>query len=151
MGRSLITSLLATKCEIQQGRNSCPRLQFLVFSLDSYHVPLSFIRSISLASLFTSLSIFGWSDLLQILRKPAALSFAVLYIIVFRLFGKQAAHPTNVFWGLTPLLRGGFIEPMWGESLQIIKYNCNAITVPYLYSWTPQRKGFQMKNPLFLH
>ena len=28
---------------------------------------------------------FGWSDLLQILRKPAAFSFANLYIIVFRL------------------------------------------------------------------
>ena len=39
--------------------------------------------SISLASLFTSLSIFGWSDLLQILRKQAAFSFAVLCIIMF--------------------------------------------------------------------
>ena len=28
---------------------------------------------------------FGWSDLLQILRKPAAFSFADLYIIMFRL------------------------------------------------------------------
>ena len=37
----------------------------------------------SLASLFTSLSIFGWSDLLQILRKQAAFSFAVLFIIMF--------------------------------------------------------------------
>ena len=46
-------------------------------------MPWSFLRSISLASLFSSLSIFGWSDLLQILRKLAAFSFAVLYIIVF--------------------------------------------------------------------
>ena len=46
-------------------------------------VPLSLLRSFSLASMFTSLSIFGWSDLLQILRKPAAFSFLVLYIIVF--------------------------------------------------------------------
>ena len=45
--------------------------------------PLSFQRSISLASLFTSLSIFGWSDLLQILRKQAAFSFTVLCIIMF--------------------------------------------------------------------
>ena len=45
-------------------------------------VPLSFLRVISLASL---LSIIGWSGLLQILRKPAAFSFAVL-CIVFRVF-----------------------------------------------------------------
>ena len=32
---------------------------------------------------FFSLSIFGWSDLLQILRKPSAFSFAVLCIIVW--------------------------------------------------------------------
>ena len=44
---------------------------------------ISFLRSISLVSLFTSLSIFGWSDLLQILRRQAAFSFAVLTIIVF--------------------------------------------------------------------
>ena len=60
----------------------------LGFQFGLYHavVPLSFRRSISLASLFTSLSIFGGSDLLQILRKPAAFSIAVLCIIVFRLF-----------------------------------------------------------------
>ena len=46
-------------------------------------VPISFLRVISLASL---LSIIGWSDLLQILRKPAAFSFAALCIIMFRLF-----------------------------------------------------------------
>ena len=39
--------------------------------------------SISLASLITILSIFGWSDLLQILRKQAAFSFAVLIIMFF--------------------------------------------------------------------
>ena len=50
-----------------------------------YHViaPLSFQRSISLASLFVILFIFGWSDLLQILRSQAAYSFAVLCIIMF--------------------------------------------------------------------
>ena len=39
--------------ETQQGRNSCPRLQF-GFQFGLYHVvaPLSFPRSISLASLF---------------------------------------------------------------------------------------------------
>ena len=50
--------------ETQQGRNSCPRLQF-GFQFGRVVAPLSFLRSISLASLFTSLSIFGWSDLLQ--------------------------------------------------------------------------------------
>ena len=65
-------------------RNSRPRLQF-GFQFELYRVvaPLSFLRSISLASLFTSLSIFGWSDLLQILRRQAAFSFAVLWIIIF--------------------------------------------------------------------
>ena len=62
----------------------CPRLQFgFQFGLYRVVAPLSFLRSISLASLFTSLSIFGWSDLLQILRRRAAFSFAVLCIIMF--------------------------------------------------------------------
>ena len=41
------------------------------FQFGLYHVvvPLSFLFSINLASLFAILSIFGWSDLLQILRK----------------------------------------------------------------------------------
>ena len=53
-------------------------------SVGLYHVvvPLSFLRSISLASLFAILSIFGWSDLLQIQRKQAAFSFAILCIIM---------------------------------------------------------------------
>ena len=58
----------------------------LAFSLDStVSLPRywSFLRSISPASLFTSLSIFGWSDLLQILRRQAAFSFAVLCITMF--------------------------------------------------------------------
>ena len=42
-----------------------------------------FPRSISLATFFTSLSIFGWSDRLQILLRQAAFSFAVLCIIMF--------------------------------------------------------------------
>ena len=46
--------------ELQQGQNSCSRLQF-GFQFGLYHViaPLSFLPSISLASLFASLSIFG--------------------------------------------------------------------------------------------
>ena len=53
----------------------------LGFQFGLYHVtaPLSFLRSISLASLFAILSIFGWLDLLQILRLQAAFSFAVLF------------------------------------------------------------------------
>ena len=46
--------------------------------------------SISLASLFTSLSIFGLSDLSQILRIQVVFSFAVLCNIVFlRLLGGE--------------------------------------------------------------
>ena len=57
----------------------------------SCRFPVKLLHSISAASLFASrpsLSIFGLSDLLQILRKTKAFSFAVLYnyIIVFRLF-----------------------------------------------------------------
>ena len=45
--------------ETQKGRNSCPRVQFgFQFGLYRVVTPLSF-HSISLASLFTSLSIFG--------------------------------------------------------------------------------------------
>ena len=62
---------------------SCNRGQWstvsiLLFQLGLCDVvsPLSFLRSISLA--LSSLSIFGWSDLLQILRKPVAFSFAFL-------------------------------------------------------------------------
>ena len=82
----------------QQGRNSCPRLQFLAFSLGSIMSlpgPLSFLRSISLISLFSSLSIFGWADLLQILSVIAAFSLAVLFIIVFEL--------SSIFGGLYAL------------------------------------------------
>ena len=82
---AVLHSLLHGRAEeTQQGRNSCSRLQFgFQFGLYRVIAPLSFQRSISLASLFTSLSIFGWSDLLQILRKQAAFSFAVLCIIMF--------------------------------------------------------------------
>ena len=38
-------------------------------------------RCISFTSLLISLSIFGWSDLLQMLRKPAAFSFPTLFVI----------------------------------------------------------------------
>ena len=59
----------------------------LGFQSGLYHVvaPLSFLRSISPATLFAILSILGLSDLFQILRKLAAFSFAVLCIIVFKL------------------------------------------------------------------
>ena len=81
----ILYSLLHRAEETQQGRNSCPRLQFgFQFGLYRVVAPLSFLRSISFASLSTtatSLSIFGWSDLLQILRRQAAFSFAVLCII----------------------------------------------------------------------
>ena len=79
-------SLLHRADETQQGRNSCPRLQFgFQFGLYRVVAPLSFLRSISLASLFAILSIFGWSDLLQILLKQAAFSFALLYTIMFNI------------------------------------------------------------------
>ena len=55
--------------------------EFFQFGLYLVVAPLSFLPSISLASLFTSLSIFGWSDILQILRRQAAFSFAVVCII----------------------------------------------------------------------
>ena len=76
-------SLLHRADETQQGRNSCPRLQFLAFSTGLYHVvaPLDFLRSIRLASLLTSLSIFSWSDLLQILRKQVAWHHCVYCLI----------------------------------------------------------------------
>ena len=48
------------------------------FELYRVVAPLSFLRTITLVSLFTSLSNFGWSNLLQILRRQAAFSFAVL-------------------------------------------------------------------------
>ena len=66
--------LLHRADETQQGRNSCPRLQFLAFSLDSI---------MWLSRYVSSLSIIGWSDFLQTLRKPVAFSIAVLFIIVF--------------------------------------------------------------------
>ena len=81
----VMTSQLATPCwRDPTSRNSCPRLQCgFQFGLYRVVTSLSFLRSISLASLFTSLSIFCWSDLLQILRRPAAFSLAVLCIIMF--------------------------------------------------------------------
>ena len=43
----------------QQGRNSCPRLQFgFHFGLHRVVAPLSFLRSISLASLSTKIYFF---------------------------------------------------------------------------------------------
>ena len=51
----MLHSLLHRAEVTQQGRNSCPRLQF-GFQFELYRVvaPLSFLRGISLASLFTS-------------------------------------------------------------------------------------------------
>ena len=67
------------------------------FQFGLYHVvaPLSFSRSISLASLFAILSIFGWSDLLQILRLRAAFSFGVLCIISTSLCTSEVAGATR--------------------------------------------------------
>ena len=64
---------------------SAQRHHVTPFQFGLYHVValLRFLRGISLASLFAILSIFGWSDLLQILRKQAAFSFAVFCIIIF--------------------------------------------------------------------
>ena len=71
----LNTSQLATPCWRDTTRS---KQQFGLYRVVA---PLSFLRSISVAPLFISLSIFGWSDLLQILCRQAAFSFAVLYII----------------------------------------------------------------------
>ena len=106
----ILHSLLHRAEETQQGRNSCPRLQFgFPFGLYRVVSPLSFLRSISLASLFTSRSIFGWSDLLQILRIQAAFSFAVLCIIMYK----------NIWRMINK------IASIWGENL-----------LGYIYPWT---------------
>ena len=58
-----------------------PLRQFGLYHVDA---PLSFLFSVSPPSLFAILSIFGSSNLLQILGiKQAAFLFAVLYVIVF--------------------------------------------------------------------
>ena len=78
----------------------------LAFQFGLYYVvvPLSFLHSITPASLFSGPSIFGWWDLLQILRKPVAFSFAVhvLCIIVFRLFSILGALGLN--WSVMLLI-----------------------------------------------
>ena len=85
----LLHYLLHRADKTQQGRNSrkMSTVAILGFHFGRYHdvAPLSFLRNISLASLLSSLTIFDWSDLLQILRKPAAFSFEILCIIVFKL------------------------------------------------------------------
>ena len=61
----LITSLFATPCwRDPTSSKQLSTVAILRFHFGLYHVvaPLSFLRSISLASLFSSLSIFGWSD-----------------------------------------------------------------------------------------
>ena len=82
----LITSLLTSPCSRNPTRSKqLSTVAVLGFQFGFYRVvvPLSFLRSISLASLSSSLSIFGWWDRLKILRNLAAFSFAVLCIIVF--------------------------------------------------------------------
>ena len=84
----LITSLIATPCCWDPTRSkqlSSTVAWFLSFQFGLYHVValFSFLRNISLASLFPGLSIFDWYDLLQILRKPATFSFAVLASLCF--------------------------------------------------------------------
>ena len=83
-----ITSLLATSCWRDPTKSKqLSTVAILGFQFELYHVvvPLSFLRSVSLTWLFTSLfSILSWSDLLQIPRKPAAFSVVVLCRIALR-------------------------------------------------------------------
>ena len=79
----LITSQLATPCGGDSTRSKqLATGAILGFQFGLYHV-VNCPVSISRASLYAILSTFGWSDLLQILRKQAAFSFAVLCIIMF--------------------------------------------------------------------
>ena len=84
-GRQLVPNLLLSFLllhradETQPGRNSCPRLQFLAFSLDSTLCRCRIKLSTQSDSfLLHYVSIFGPSDLLQI---PAAFSSASSYTI----------------------------------------------------------------------
>ena len=111
----LITSLLATPCWRDPARlKQLSTVAILGSQFELYHfvVPLSFLRSISLASLFSCLSIFGWSDLLQFLRKPAAFSFAVLCIIVF-------IH-AMVNWHLS---KQGIRLPEWRDHIEGLRWD----------------------------
>ena len=87
-GRSIsqpIASLSAAPCWRDPTRSKQPSmLAILGYYFGLYHVivPLSFLRSNQ--TCFIAMFLFiGWSDLLQILRTPAAFSFAVSCIIVF--------------------------------------------------------------------
>ena len=113
------TALLHRVEETQQGRNSCPRLQF-GFQFGRYRVvaSLSFLRRISLASFFTSLSIFDWSDLLQILRRQAAFSFAVLCVIMFKYIYSMSRVPYNKL--LTNLACSSRIGEYWSSVVFVL-------------------------------
>ena len=72
----LNTSQLATPCWRDPTRSkqlSTVAIWLSRFGLYRVVAPLSFLRGISLASLFTSHSIFGWSDLLLILRRQGSI------------------------------------------------------------------------------
>ena len=96
----LITSLLATSCWRDPTRlKQLPTVAILGSQSGFYHlvVPLSVLRIISVASLFSSLSISCWSDLLEILRKPAAMHFrlrssASLYLEAMMTLLKKTWH-----------------------------------------------------------
>ena len=72
---------------MQQGRNSCPRLQFgFQFGLYRVVAPLSFPRSISLASLFTSYCITSlkvWTLLMASSHLYEINSHAKVFVSVF--------------------------------------------------------------------
>ena len=95
----LITSLLVTLCWRDPTRSKqLSTVAILGFQFGLYYDvdPLSFLRSISPALLFSRLSIFGWPDLLQILRKPSAFSFVVLCIIVYCLVSNREGLGTSL-------------------------------------------------------
>ena len=117
----------------------------LCFQFGLYRVvaPLSFLCSISLASLFAILSIFGWSDPLQFPRKQAAFSFAVLCIIMYFLMARHLVtrwppiDKTNVgkveqagfFWWLYPEGRDRFLSCLESE----------------IFRWPLRRSSLQQK------
>jgi len=87
-GRSVshpIASLSTTPCRRDPTRSKqLSMVEILGFQFGLYHVvvPLSFLRSNQPCLIFMFL-LFGWSDLLQVLRTPDTFSFAVSCIIVF--------------------------------------------------------------------
>ena len=97
----------------------------LGFQFGLYHAvaPLSFLRSISLASLFI-LTIFGRSDPLQILRKQAAFLFAVLCIVMLNclayrwmslITGKMTCKNTGLAFGIDVMAIATLLTKEWTQ------------------------------------